>query len=520
MKAIIYTRVSTDEQAKEGFSLAAQLDKLRQYAKAHKITIAKEFEDAGYSAGTKRHTDFPSLDDIKRPAFQAMRKYFKANKVDYILVWKTDRLSRDEMDAHMFDYECERNNVKMISITEEFASESKVGASIMKAFAAEEKRKISERTKNGLLEKLKCGGWAGLAPIGYRNSHDVQQDGSIRNEIALDPEKSHLIRALFQLYATNNYSLEDISKKMNDQGLVGRNGKILTPDQIRCILINKFYSGRVEHKLLEGISVKGRHEPLITQDLFDTAQMIVGLRSSVPSRNHTRTFVLRGLLVCAACGMRLTAEVHTKKSGLKFSYYSCLKKKFHARCDQPFIPVEDVESKAMDILKEIQLTKEKKELLKDFIHDIQDQLLSQSEQERNSLKQKAGHLERKQKELVDLVAEGTISRGSFSKYFQEAGDEARAIESRLAAINSDYSQNIDLINRAVDLMGSCKELFDSFDMNKKKALLKIIFKKIEVKDKKIVSVELNQPFEWVVRSTISPKNAWFDSVSYGVAIGI
>jgi site-specific DNA recombinase len=513
MKAITYARVSTDEQTK-GFSISAQIETIREYCRAHKIKIVGEFIDAGFSAGTNRSTkiETPSLDDIKRPEFQKIRQFYKSNKVDLLVVWKQDRLSRDTLDMGLLNFEFAKYGVRLISITEPI--DNPLMRDITSCLSAEERRKISERTKLGMKEKLRNGGWVGLAPVGYKNFL-FKEDGKPEERIVIeDPEISLYIKIIFDLYCTGNYSFERLAHEMNQRGLKTRNNNALSSEEIKRILTNKFYIGIIQNRILEGLEVRGKHKPIISKTMFDRAQMVLNVRRSPCTRERKRNFLFNGLLLCLHCNHRLSGEFHKGQN-----YYGCIKHtNDKERCSMGYVPERELLPFIERFLESVQLRNKQVKLLEANLKKAHDELMEDIEREKNVITQKLSQLKKKKDALISLVANKGITQEDFNEYYSTLIEDEKTFEDRKKEIAHDYSSNLNYIQKCLELASISKNLYNKLDITGKKSLMRLIFKKIIIKDKKIESVELTPIYEWI-SARIEPQQQFRYEVS-GVANGI
>ena len=204
LRVAIYVRVSTQEQAEEGYSIDAQLERLRAYCTARGWTIADEYVDPGYS-GAK----------LERPAMQRLIHDVRSRKndIDAVLVFKLDRLSRSQKDTlYLIEDVFITNQVDFISINESFDTSTPYGMvmiGILSAFAQFERENIKLRTQMGLTERAKDGYWrgGGKPPIGYRYDRE-------RGTLVIDPYEAAQIRELFDLFVNRRYSTKKIGGLM------------------------------------------------------------------------------------------------------------------------------------------------------------------------------------------------------------------------------------------------------------------------------------------------------------------
>lgn len=244
-RVAIYTRVSSDEQKKEGLSLDAQKKKLEEYAEFKEWFVFKIYTDAGISGSS-----------IKiRKAFKEMLEDAKAEKFSAILITKFDRAFRNVIDALTTIDELHKIGVDIVSISENIDTTTAMGRAfftITQAFAELEAKKTGERVNDILRYKFNKGLLIGKAPIGYK--WNKQQ-----KKFLMDPKKAEMVKDIFLMKSQGKYY-----KEICDKYRIG----ITT---YYNILKNKAYIGIVEYN---GQTKKGIHDPLIDEETFNKCQII------------------------------------------------------------------------------------------------------------------------------------------------------------------------------------------------------------------------------------------------------
>ena len=330
--AVMYARVSSKDQEREGFSIPAQQKLLREYAAAHGLTILHEFVDVE----TAKHTG--------RGGFGDMLGLLKAHPTcRTILVEKTDRLYRNIRDWITVDeLDLEVHFAKEnVVVSKNSRSSEKFMHGIKVLMAKNYVDNLGEEVKKGMREKAEQGHWPSMAPIGYVNNLATHR-------IEPDPQRAPLIAELFQAYATGTYSLKALLVKGHTIGLTHpRTGRRLFKSEIHRLLQNPIYSGDF---VWDGNKYHGCHEAVITRALFEEVQAVP--RHKPRARHLKQRHPFMGLLTCATCGCAITAE---RKKG-KYVYYHCTD--HHGGCDNTYIREEQLSDLFGDIIKPIQITPE------------------------------------------------------------------------------------------------------------------------------------------------------------------
>lgn len=301
-----YVRVSTQEQANEGYSVAEQTERLELYCKAHGWKISEVYTDPGFSGA-----------NIDRPALQRMMKDASAGRFSLVLVYKLDRLSRSQKDTmYLIEDVFLKNGVDFISMSENFDTSSPFGRAmigILSVFAQLERDQIKERMGMGRAGRAKLGKWhgGGNVPIGY----DFRDGRLVLNEY-----EAMQVRRAFSLLL-EGHTISDVSRGLS--GYVSKYGPYKPENNtVALMLRNPIYIGMI--KTPEGY-IRGEHEAIIDQDTFDHAQVIM---RRISARYEKRPqpagrLLLSGLCRCRRCGAYYSVTTQGDGKGHTYKYYSC-----------------------------------------------------------------------------------------------------------------------------------------------------------------------------------------------------
>lgn len=245
-KVGVYVRVSTEEQAKKGVSLAAQRDALLSYCKTYGYSVYKIYEDKGKSAKNIKN----------RPAMVNLLKDAENHKFDAILIYKLDRFSRSLLDLILTIQQLKKWDIDFISLQDRIETTSASGKlmfHVISAFAEFERDIIGERTKFGMEKKARDGAIIYRAPLGY-----TIED----KKLIVVPEKKKLVIEIFEYFLNNSISLNKLAKKYG-----------YTVRGITKLLKNKTYLGMIQ---FDKERHKGTHQPIVSKDLFNKVQEKLG----------------------------------------------------------------------------------------------------------------------------------------------------------------------------------------------------------------------------------------------------
>lgn len=318
-KAVLYARVSTPEQEKEGFSIDAQVNLIREYAERGGLGIVEEYVDVETAKKTGR------------TQFEAMLKYLRAHPgVRHLLVEKTDRLYRNLKDwVTLDDFDVEIHLVKEGTVlSRDSRSSEKFMHGIKVLMAKNYVDNLSEEARKGMLEKAKQGIWPSAAPIGY-----VNVVGPLGKKIiAPEPSAAPLVTRVFEWFETGNYSLKEVTKLAREAGLRYRKSqRPVGVSTVHYMLRNRLYAGAFEWA---GRLYQGTHEPLVTLETWENVQEVLDGRSISNVRPDTMRFAFSGLITCGHCGCAVVAQMQRGR----YVYYHC--SGFKQKCPERYVREE------------------------------------------------------------------------------------------------------------------------------------------------------------------------------------
>ena len=303
-QAVIYARVSSKEQEKEGFSIPAQLKLLKEYAAANGFPVAQEY------------IDIETAKQTGRAAFGEMIAYLKAHpSVRVMLVEKTDRLYRNLKDwVTVEELDVEMHFPKEgVVLSRKSRSSEKFMHGIKVLMAKNYIDNLSEEARKGMQEKAEQGIWPTKTPLGYRNI--TGPDG--KKIIAADPALLPIVAQLFEWYARGDISLKEAARKANAAGLLyPKSGAKLPVSTIHAILRNRLYTGWFEWN---GKLIQGKHEALVPVELWERVQGVLDGRFAKKGKRGKHDFAFSGLIACHACGCAVVGEIKKQR----YVYYHC-----------------------------------------------------------------------------------------------------------------------------------------------------------------------------------------------------
>ena len=344
LKCAIYTRVSTDLQAEKEFnSCEAQEAKIKSFIKSQEnMEIFKIYSDPGFTGA-----------NLDRPAFQKLLQDVQNKKIDLVISYKIDRLTRSPKDFYHLIEIFDKHEVNFISVTERFDTSTPSGRllrNIMLTFAQFERELISERTKDKMLQRAQKGMWnGGGIPFGYKAEN---------KKLVVDEKNAKIVKDIYENYLLHNSTLK-IFEDLRSQNITDEKGIQFSKSEIWQILRNATYTGKV--KFAKKV-YPGNHQPIISEEMFNRAQEIHKDRNRAKMKVY-KHFPLAGLIQCANCGSVMTPCHTNKKKGKhrkRYYYYRCTKT-FHydwTDCSVKHVSANRLEDYIFSNLERISLDKQ------------------------------------------------------------------------------------------------------------------------------------------------------------------
>jgi site-specific DNA recombinase len=434
VRCAIYTRKSTEEGLEQEFN---SLDAQRESAEAFIRSLAHEgwtclpdrYDDGGFTGG-----------NMERPALQRLLTDIRAGKIDCVVSYKVDRLSRSLLDFAKMMETFEQHSVSFVSITQQFNSATSMGRlvlNVLLSFAQFEREIIAERTRDKMAATRRKGKWSGGMPVlGY----DLDPRG---RRLHVNEQEAARVRAIFALYLEHR-ALLPVVQELARRGWVGkrwqtrngrqRGGRPFTKTSLYRLLTNVMYAGNVRYK--DEIH-EGEQPALIDADTFQRVQALLkshGPEVGPPSL-HRCTALLKGLLRCVPCGCAMTPSHTTRKGGLRYRYYTCVhaQKSGWQSCPSKAIPAQPIEQLVVEQIQRLGRDPLVLEQLLTTVRQQDDARVAEWEGERVSLER---DLLRGQSEVRKLLAEvgsGTSSNAAVSR-LAELQARLAQVEQRLARL--------------------------------------------------------------------------------------
>ncbi len=315
-KAVLFARVSSREQEDTGYSLPSQEKLLREYVAKNQLVESKCFSISESASGKSQ-----------REIFKKMMTHIDEKDIKIIVCEKSDRLTRNFTDMIMIDAWLKEDGERQVHLVKDSLvlhkdshSQEKLNWGVRILFSQNYIDNLSEEVKKGQKEKIAQGWLPTKPPLGYKTVGDKGKKIHL-----VDESKALLVKRMFELYATGNYSVKALVKKMSEEGLRNAGGTPIVKSRLHELLSDPFYCGKMRWK---GEIYEGKHEPLITQAMFDAVQAKLARKSASPLyRKHMPVF--KAMIECTECGGTITWELQKSHwYGHCNHYRDCSQKKY------------------------------------------------------------------------------------------------------------------------------------------------------------------------------------------------
>jgi site-specific DNA recombinase len=452
---IIYCRVSSAEQV-DGTSLDTQQAACRAYCEQRNINVESVFIERGESAKTTDRTEFLSAIDTCKQA---------KGQISYFIVWKLDRFARQTTDHFKVKAMLSQYGVTLQSVTETIGNDPQgsLMETILAGFAQFDNDIRAQRSRNGMLEKIRNGVWVWGAPYGYCRT---EKGGNL----VIDPEAAAFIRLVFESYASKSHTYDTVAELLQRRGFFSRKGKTPYRQLIAKIVRNPLYCGIIR---MWGEEHKGAFEPIVSPELFDKCQE--RFKDKVrqgPRKAKNPDFPLRRFVVCAECQQPFTGSASTGRHGKKYPYYhhqrqSCVK--------ASFIPRDKLEAKFVDYLADITPTPKFEESFKAIVTDLYGNRYKTTQDSRQRHDRELQKLRTARQRIFDAHTNGIYSDEEFLR-------QKREIDSRMAkqqALRPDDDMPVVDVTAALDfafgMIRNSTDRWPTLSLDDRERFQKLIF---------------------------------------------
>lgn len=507
-KIALYSRVSTSEQSERGYSIHEQEQVLIK-------EVLKHFPGYEYQTYTDSGISGKNIQD--RPAMKQLLDDVKANKIEMVLSWKLNRISRSMRDVFNIIHDFKEHGVGYKSISENIDTSEYSGEILVTMFGligSIERQTLISNVKMSMNAKARQGEAITGRVLGYKLALNPLTQ---KNELVIDKYEANIVKEIFDLYLNHDKGLKAITTILNQKGYRTINHKPFSVFGVKYILNNPVYKGFVRFNNYQNwsakrrsgksgendvILVKGKHEAIINEEMFDQVHEKLVAKSFKPGRPIGGDFYLRGLIKCPECGNNMVCRrtyYNTKKSKERTikRYYICslFNRSGSAACHSNSIKAEVVEAV---IHKHLNIILSQPEVVgkicEDVIENIKHKQMDPIEtvDDIDTLKRQKHKIKTQQERLLELFLDDQMDSTLLSEKQKELNAQLATIEEKIKAahnqqVNQPVTMNYKVLKvRLIMLMNRFSASLKKADPEAKNQLMKMLIDSIEItKDKQV-----------------------------------
>jgi len=484
VKYFIYCRKSSEEEERQILSIEAQLTELRDYARQNGLFVVKEFCES------------KTAKEPGREIFNQMLSEIEKGNASGILAWNPDRLARNSVDGGKIIYLVDTGKIESLKFPTFWFEPTPQGKFILSVAFGQAKYytdNLSENILRGLRQKIRRGELPAKAPLGYFNEPRLRT-------IEPHAENFNKMKKVLELFATGNFTLTELQRKMFSLGLVGqRNKRPPHLSTLQSILTNPFYYGVFKYC---GELHQGGHKPMISKKLFDRIQQALK-DNSKPRKRKDRGFLFLGFATCGECGYSITAEKHVKKSGLEFVYYRCTKKAKSHKCTQNrYIREEKLASEVKEICQKVSLPDEWRNKFLSKVEDWKKEESHSSTLFAQNLKEELNKVKTRISRLTDIYLDGTLDLSEFQEKKNALMEQKADLDQKLNDFERKGNHWLELIRNWINEANQAENLVLEENVSGMKHFLKTIGSNRRLAAGAL-SVELIKPWSFLAETSVS-----------------
>jgi site-specific DNA recombinase len=498
-RSVLYLRVSTPSQVMtdynpEGISLPAQREACQLKAAALGAEILGEFVEPGRSATSTEH----------RPVFQEMMAWIKSQKdIDYIIVYQFNRIFRNSIDAVIAKRDLSKVGTRVVPTVMDLGEgpESDMVEIIMHAVGEYQSKANGADISYKMGAKARKGGTIGRTRLGYVNARDLSEGRNI-GIVEFDPERASYMKTAFELYASGDYSIESLCDELTKRGLTTRSGRHpsrpISTSTLNKLLRDPYYIGYITYK---GELIRGRHEPLISDDLFDRVQTMMDERSGSGARQYRHHHYLKGSLWCGKCHERGVESrmimQWTSGNGGRYRYFFCKQKQKHT-CDSRYLEGDAVEGAVLAFYGSLSFPTALAEQLRTVMHETLEEDEKASKLLHDQLTSKLRRLDTQEENLLDLAADGEMTSAKVNQRLGSIRRQQDQINHQLEETQERLAVGAALVENALVLLEDPQGAYERMAPEQRRLLNQAIFEKLYLFEQKASEAVFNPPFDELI----------------------
>jgi site-specific DNA recombinase len=455
---VIYARKSTESEDRQVLSIDSQIRELQAIA-----------TKLGYGE-VQVYKESMSAKAPGRPVFNQLMGMAEAGKISGILCWKLDRLARNPVDGGRIIWSVKNNSLTIVTPGQTYSPADENTILMYVEFGVAQKYidDLGKNVKRGNRAKLEMGWLPGCAPLGYLNKIDD-------HTIIQDPERFGLVRKMWDMALSGNYSVQEIRRIANDEWgfrtkqMKRRGGNPLSKGVVYKLFRHPFYYGIIERNTDgEKRRYKGSHKPMITEEEFWRVQKILG---NPTPRPHQKQFAFTGLMRCGECGAVITAEEKIKKEKV-YTYYRCARNK--GVCSQKPIRVEPLQEQFVPLLESITIPKPFAEWSIRWLRTLHQDEVRDRTGAHSSLQRAYNDVESKLDKLMDLRLSDLLTNDEYLHQKERLVKEQCDVKGRLEDSEQHADDWREKVENIVDFAAHAREWFEIGNFQTKRSVVSVL----------------------------------------------
>ncbi|WP_052123996.1 recombinase family protein [Ureibacillus manganicus] len=462
MRAVGYVRVSTEKQL-DNTSIAKQKEEIEKYCKNNDLQLVRIFDEGAKSAESFKN----------RPEFKELYSFVfdKQNRIDYVVVYDSDRISRDNLESLYIYKRLTQAEKHLICIADNIDTRdprAKILYQIMSLVAELERDMIIFRTNSGMEKRASEGEFNGGVIYGYISKN---------KKLKVVPEEAKVVNYIFEKYAIDQWGYKKIASNLNTLGVTTKKNNFWSITSVKTILSNPIYIGKIKWR---GELRDGKHAPIVDLKLWEKTQEVLKVSSYRQEKVHPGSFPLSGLLKCPECGSAMLQG----NSSPKYKYYQCSRNKNSGSkaCSSNLVKKDYAEDY---VFNQVFIALQKYNIIEPITSMLHAYAMSEIEPLEMKLKTyevELDELKTKRKELINWKLKDIISEAILKEEMVDLQEEEKTILSRIENLQHliklrDKTFLADIISTSLH---DLKAFFDMIEDDDKKELLRSLIEEIHV----------------------------------------
>ncbi len=460
----IYARKSTESEDRQIQSIGDQIKFFKEIAEHEGLKVVEIIQEAK-----------SAKEPYKRDGFTELTKLIEQGKINGVMAWKMDRLSRNPIDSATIQYFLQKKKLLCVKTAEKnyLPEDNALIMSVENGMSTQYIIDLSRNVKRGMKSKAEKGWFPNIPPIGYLNSKTHEKGAET---ILTDEKRFLVVRKMWDLMLTGNYTIPKILKIATDEwGLRTPDrkklgGKPLSISYMYLLFSNIFFTGNfIYNKQL----YKGNHKPMITMDEFDRVQVLMGKRGKPRPQKHD--FPYTGFITCGGCGACVTASKKHKilKDGTinYHTYYHCTKRKKYIDCKEKPIRLDELEKDVQNLIQKNMISHKFYKLGLETLSQVHELETSKRQEIYETQQRNVEETQKKLDRILGFLIDNTITREQYNTQKEEMEQELQKGKIKLSEVEARAKNWTELTENIVHLAYCGSIAFRDGDVQTKREIL-------------------------------------------------